>query len=234
MNMKKQLMMGMTFIAVLSSSGCGVIKLTEEQNAQAAEYIAGVMLKHTVGYDKSLIYPVVTTEPVSLGEEEVDTPTTGGESNTSTQKKPSSNKPSKGEQESLTELNDIYGIKGCKIQYKNVKVCSEYMDSPSYGVFAEKGKKLVVVKFQMKNTSARRLKVNLHKKDITYQLVLPDGKTVSSQVTMLGNDMNYLSANLKKDGKTEGIVMFMIDKKINTKKLTMKVVSEKAIAEVKL
>lgn len=61
MNVKKQAVIGIALVAALGISGCGVTELNEEQNAQAAEYLAGVMLKHTKEYEKSLIYSVATT-----------------------------------------------------------------------------------------------------------------------------------------------------------------------------
>ena len=234
MDVKKQAIIGMTFIAILGASGCGVTKLNEEQNAQAAEYIAGLMLKHTEGYEKSLIYPVVTTEPVELEETQIPSQTDWNEGKT-----PFKNNKSESKDDSKnvsSDLNDVLGIAGCKVEYKSMKVCNSFMEkkNASYGIFAESGKKLVAVRFEIKNKSSKNVKLNLHKKDITYQLLLPDGTAVISQPTLLDNDMNYLSASVKKGKKIEGVAIFMVSKKTNVKNAKLKIIGGNTTTEINL
>lgn len=232
--MKKQAIIGMALIAILGAGGCGVTELNEEQNAQAAEYIAGLMLKHVEGYEKNLIYPVVTTKPVSLEETQAPSQTGGNDGKTPLK----SNKPvsDDGGKNISSDLNDVLGIAGCKVEYKSMKVCNSYKEkeNASYGIFAKSGKKLVAVRFEIKNKSTKNIKLNLHKKDITYQLVLPDGKTVTSQPTLLDNDMNYLSATVKKRKKMDGIAMFMVSKKMNVQNIKLKVIGGNTTAEINL
>lgn len=234
--MKKQAVIGMALVAALGISGCGVTELNKEQNAQAAEYLAGVMLKHTAGYEKSLVYSVATTEP-TISPEETQTPSPTSETGDSTKpsgsSKPASNKDDK---TVLSELNDVLNIAGCKVEYKSMKKCNSYKETEnaSYGVFAETEKKLIVVKFQIKNSTSKNVKLDLHEKDITYQLVLSDGNTTASQLTLLGNDMNYLSTTIKKGKKIEGVVVFEVSKKTNVKNAKLKVISNNTTAEVVL
>ena len=234
--MKKQAVIGMALVAALGISGCGVTELNKEQNAQAAEYLAGVMLKHTAGYEKSLGYSVATTEP-TISPEETQTPSPASETGDSTKpsgsSKPASNKDDK---TVLSKLNDVLNIAGCKVEYKSMKKCNSYKETEnaSYGVFAETEKKLIVVKFQIKNSTSQNVKLDLHEKDITYQLVLSDGNTTASQLTLLGNDMNYLSTTIKKGKKIEGVVVFEVSKKTNVKNAKLKVISNNTTAEVVL
>lgn len=227
--------MGMAFVAALGISGCGVTNLNEEQNAQAAEYIAGIMLKYTAGYEKSLIYPVVTTEPVSP--EETQTPSQTPEAE-EPEKPAKSSKPTGGSQETdvSSDISNVMKLDGCKIEYKGMTECSSYKETEnaSYGIFAEDEKKLVVVKFQIKNISSKDVKLNLHKKDITYQLILSNGNTVTSQLTLLDNDLNYLSQTVKKGGKVEGVVIFTVNKKADVKDVKLKAIGSNTTAEITL
>lgn len=235
--MKKQAVIGIALVAALGISGCGVTELNKEQNDQAAEYLAGVMLKHTAGYEKSLVYDVATTEP-TISPEETQTPSPTSETGDSTKpngsSKPASN--NKDDKTVLSELNDVLNIAGCKVEYKSMKKCNSYKETEnaSFGVFAGTEKKLIVVKFQIKNSTSKNVKLDLHEKDITYQLILPDGNTIASQLTLLGNDMNYLSTTVKKGKKIEGVVVFEVSKKTNVKNAKLKVIGNNTTAEVVL
>lgn len=234
--MKKQAVIGIALVAALGISGCGVTELNEEQNAQAAEYLAGVMLKHTKEYEKSLIYSVATAEPtVSPEVTQTSSPTNEPGDGTKPDKSgnPASNKDNK---TTLSDLNDVLDISDCKVEYKSMKECSSYKETEdgSYGVFAKTGKKLIVASFQIKNSSSKDVKLNLHEKDVIYQLQLSDGKTVVSQFTLLNNDMNYLSANVKKGKKIKGIVVFEVNKKVNVTDAKLKIIGKSTYAEIAL
>lgn len=234
--MKKQAVIGIALVAAFGISGCGVTELNEEQNAQAAEYLAGVMLKHTKDYEKSLIYSVATTEP-AVSPEATQTSSPTNKPGDGTMPDKSSNPTSKKDDKTvLSDLNDVLEIANCKVEYKSMKECSSYKETEnaSYGVFAETGKKLIVASFQIKNSSSKDVKLNLHEKDVTYQLLLSDGKTVASQLTLLNNDMNYLSANVKKNKKIEGIVVFVVNKKENVTDAKLKIIGKSTYAEIAL
>ena len=235
-NVKKQTVIGMALIAALGISGCDVTELNEEQNAQAAEYLAGVMLKYTVDYEKSLIYTIATPEPtVSPEQTQAPSPTDKSGDNTMPDK---SGDPASNEKNNtvLSDLNDVLDIAKCKVAYKSMKECNSYNESEntSIGLFAKDGRKLIVVKFQIKNPSSKDVKIDLHKNDVTYQLVLPDGKVVTSQLTLLGNDMNYLSTTVKKGKEAEGIVVFEVSKKTSVSDAKLKVIGKNTTAEIAL
>ncbi len=238
-NVKKQTVIGMALIAALGISGCGVTELNEEQNAQAAEYLAGAMLKYTTGYEKSLIYAVATPEPTvsTLSPEQTQAPSPTDKPGDNTMPGKSGDPASNEENNTvLSDLNDVLDIAKCKVAYKSMKECNSYKESEntSIGVFAEDGRKLIVVKFQIKNPSSKDVKIDLHKNDVTYQLVLPDGKVVTSQLTLLGNDMNYLSTTVKKGKKAEGIVVFEVSKKTSVSDAKLKVIGKNTTAEIAL
>lgn len=233
--MKKQVIMGMTLAAVVGISGCGVTNLDEEQNAEAAEYIAGVMLKHTSGYERSLVYPVVTTEPESPEETQAPSLTEGAES---TEAPSGTSQTATGNDTNVvsSNINDVLGVSGCKVEYKDTKESSSYKETAnaSYGIFAESGKKIIAVSFQIKNTSSKDVKLDFPKKDVTYQLELSDGTTLTSELTLLDSDMNYLTKTLKKGKKTEGVVIFMLSKKQNVKNAKLRVIGGNTTAEIDL
>lgn len=229
-------MIGIALVAAMGISGCGVTELNEEQNAQAAEYLAGIMLKHTKEYEKSLIYPEATEEPTVLPEETKEpSPTDKAEDDTNLSE--NGNMASANENETtLSDINDVMGIAQCKVTYKNMEECSSYQETKnaSYGVFAERGKKLIAVKFKIKNTASENVEVNMYEKNVIYQLVLSDGKTITSQPTLLNNDMNYLSATIKKNKGIEGIVVFMANKGIDITGSKLKVIGKDKTAEINL
>lgn len=201
--------------AALCLTGCGSsIELNEKQNAEAAEYIAGVLLKYSSNYDKSLIYPedVVKVESSVEPEATPETPATpevaDGQNNTD----------GSGSGKEV-DKQDVFSVSGFRFTCTGKKECREYTqdDTKAYAIYANKGKKLVVVDMKLKNTASSDKKINLTNKGIQYQLVTSDGKSYSTQITAFANDMNFLSEKVKAGKSKKGIAVFEVPDKTSLK-----------------
>lgn len=215
---KKNKWMALSLVATIGINGCGVIQLTDEQNAQAAEYIAGVLLKHSSNYDKSLVYVVEDETPLPET-------TVMPEATTAPSDKEEGSKSESSIKEDKQKINDVYNIDGLKVSCVSATECSEYTENGnmSYGVYAKEGKKLVVVKFSIKNTSSSAKKINLINKNVVYQLNYGNNTSVNSQITLLSNDMNFLSTSIKKGKTQQGVVVFEVPSKAKLENLQIKV-----------
>lgn len=218
--MKRQKWGIVAVVAALCLTGCGSTELTDKQNGEAAEYIAGVLLKHSKNYDRSLIYPTpIATSSSSPEVTEVSAtkaPVSTASSETSGKVQ---GEKAEGEAGISATFEQVFAMDGIKISYKGKKECVEYKEkgSKSYAVYAESGKKLVVVSFQLTNNSGKVKKVDLMKKQMTYHLITSDGKSYEAQKTFFSEDMNFLSAKIKGGKTKKGLLVFMLPKKTPVK-----------------
>ena len=201
--MKKQKLGVLLLTATLGLSGCGgYIELTDKQNAEAAEYIGGLLLKYSSNYDNSLIYPdeVVVVEDTKEKETEEE----------------NENSASKTDSESgSVSLGDLFGVSSLQVKVTDTATYKEYTqkNNSSYAIYANKGKKLVVVNLQLKNTSSNSKKVKLLTKGITYKLITANGTSYDAQRTMLFEDLNFYNEKIEAGKKKQGVLVFEVPEK---------------------
>lgn len=201
------------FITV-SLSGCmGVGDMTEEEADLIAEYSAGILLRYSDRYDRRLItaedreetvtpteVPSVTATPVAKETPEPEltddkTPDSDGE---------------KEEPKDTTKqvaLNHIYGEDGLDFKYLSYKFCDSYPEkATSIQMTADKGQKLLVLSFAIKNKTAANKKVDFVSRNITYLLDV-DGQEFEPTISILENGgLQFLSTTIK-GKKTEKAVL---------------------------
>lgn len=225
--MKKQKWGVMTMVAVLCLTGCGnSIELNERQNAEAAEYIAGVLLKHSSNYDKSLVYPedVVKVENSAKPEE---TPEVTSEENNA----------GGAEGENTVDADEVFSLSGFQFTCVGKQECREYTqkNAKAYAVYAnDKNKKLVIVDIKVKNTTASDKKIKLMKKGYRYQLVTSDGTSYNAQITAFNNDINFLSEKVEAGKAKKCIVIFEVPKKTNVDKCQLNILKGSSTATLEI
>lgn len=143
--MKKQGVGVLALIAALGLTGCGkTVVLNEQQTAETAEYIAGLMLKHSKNYTESLQYPEETTEPEATGTPAVTTaPGVTAEPGNQNSSATSDGSNGSEEQEQEYALSDIMGISGIEVTADKITTCTQYTGGEAgYAIYAKKGKGL--------------------------------------------------------------------------------------------
>lgn len=206
--MKKQLWGAVLCVAALGLSGCGSqAALTEQQTNEAAEYIAGMMLKYDKGYTDVLVYPEATEEPAGT-----ETPA-GLESEDEQEVQNSGD----GQQENIgnpRSLSSLYGADRFSVKCTNVYKTKEYKDPDNNMIVvnAQSGKKLVAVEFSVKNITNKERKLRLLEKGIAYQLTV-DGSSYDGELSLVTQDMNFANTKIKANGKWKGVVLFQVPAK---------------------
>ena len=226
MSVKRKIWGVIALISALGMTGCGTgIKLNEKQNAEAAEYIAGVLLKHSSNYDASLIYEDVSVTP-SL-EPSLD-PNTEGETEPTkvpqgTEGNESGLKPG---QEQLAKVLEILGV---QLSCTSVNVATEYKvnEDDVVGVYAESGKKLVILKMKVKNTTNSKKEINLINK-VKYQLITQENNKYSAELSLLDGDLNFFSETVKGEKSKSALLVFKVPKKEKVDNVQLTILSEKA------
>lgn len=203
MTNKKYILSLCLCFSMFALAGCVSSKnLTEEEQDIIAEYSAGILLQNEDKYERKLVKqdipsvpeqteaPQVTAEPETAPVQIADSAAGGEEEETANE----------------VPLNDIYRIAGMEVKYDSYTVCKEYTSE----VGARKGTSLYVVKYKVKNTTSKALKVNLIKRKIAYSLEL-DGTSYDTKPSFLKNGgLNCLKTKIKPHSSEEAVVVFEV------------------------
>jgi hypothetical protein len=108
-------------------------------------------------------------------------------------------------------IDDIF------LSYEGYSVSSTYPESSkSYVINAEKGKKLLVLRFDLYNGSDSAKKVNILEKNIKFQVIL-NGKNLGyTPVTFLPNDLSSYVGTIDSRAHESLVVLTEIDKEAST------------------
>ena len=192
----------------LMTSLCGCVnvqEMTEEQSDLVAEYSAGVLLRYSYRYDRRLI----TKEQLAAQDESENEAgsTAVPEATPSPSPQPADaatavSGSSVDEARATVSLNDVYHVNGLDFSYQSHRFCKKY----STQIKAEKGEVLFVAEFKVKNRTGKKQKVNLGKRNISYNLTV-DGSEYQPTISILPNmGLNYLNTAIPA-GKSEKAVL---------------------------
>lgn len=207
--------------AALGLSGCGGVQLTDKQTSEAAEYMAGLMLKYDKNYTDTLVYPDETEEPEDTAKPAVSSnPEQNNDESIGGSQKPSQTG-GKTEQQGGREdtvavsegaFADVLGVSDIKVSFKDAYVTKEYKENAnsSYAVYPSSGEKLAIVRITIKNTSTKDKKIFLTERGVEYQLKLSDGTSCFSEITAISNDLNFLNTKIKAGKKKTVLLVFSV------------------------
>lgn len=205
---KKHILTLCLCFSMFTLAGCvKVTELNEEEQDMIAEYSAGILLQHDAKYSRKLLKseetpaPEVTAAAV-VTEEPAQSPQAGSQAEDGATPE---------ETVSEVTLDELYHVKGMKVSYDSYIIRQAYpKKSSEFQLTSKKGERLFVVRFQVKNTSASDMKINLIKRKIDYLLDL-DGTPYSPTIVMQKNGgLNYLKTNLKAGASEEAILVYEV------------------------
>lgn len=214
MKYNRMLLLSVLFLTAFTLGGCmGVKDMTEEESDMVAEFSAGVLLRYSDTYQWRLITkeqrqaagetsspaPEATVTP-SEGPQATVNPAEGGVSGDGSTETPAIQEVS---------LDDVYRLNGVNVSFSDAWTCKKYKNIQ---VRADSDERLLVVAFQLRNTSSKKRSVNLMKRNIEYPLEI-DGATYQLGLNLLeGNDMKYLKLSLAPGEKKKAVLVYNIPK----------------------
>ncbi len=192
--------------SMFALTGCISSKdLTEQEEDIIAEYSAGILLQNEDKYERKLV-----RQDMPLVPEQTTAPQVNAEPETPPVQTLDSGAGGETETESEVPLNEIYQIEGMEAAYDSYMVCKKYTESGTSEISAKKGNILYVVKYKVKNTTSKKLKVNLIKRKIAYSLAL-DGTSYDATPSFLKNGgLNYLETTIKAHSSEEAMLVFEV------------------------
>jgi len=233
------------FSMMLCLSGCSqVTPLTDQEQGMIAEYIAHLMLKYDRGYESTLAESVEVEEDPGLIEEEFDvldeevTKPSEPEVSEPSEQIPTEPEEPKEPDETVAdaELSEIYANPAVRISYQGYEEHAEYPagEESYFSLVAPEGKKLVVVKFRVRNVTEEEILFSQLESEIKYRLDLDAETIVKPSMTLLMNDLQYMDVQIKAGEEQEAVVVFSVDQEATVEEANLLVYTETKTAIEKM
>jgi hypothetical protein len=220
----------------LGLTGCTkALPLTEEEEGMVAELMAKELLESQEGYTQALIEPTEVPEPTKA----VAIPVTATATPTATPIPLPIVEPTKiitddlSNQKANADFAQVMGMSNIDVEYIGYERLKSLTDG-SYNFQATDGKELLVVKFNVKNTSKKELQFNLTDLDISYQLDINTEDKIKPIVTLKDNDLRFIDLKINANGARETVLIFAIDESLKIDKANLIISRDNKTAIIKL
>ena len=215
MNMKKRILLGLSLIMAFSATGCvQSIDLEKEDEKMAIQYMVYSVLEHDKNYLVNLEQGTTTTEPeTDAGETETTTkPPSEDEAGDGT----NTGSDNPGTSVTSSNLADALDIAGLSITYTGYNVCDSYPtegESLAFVIKAVDGKNLVVLNFDMKNTTNSDIKLDMTSKKVYFRGIFSKATKTNAMVTLLTDALNTYSGTIAAGETVRTVLVFEMNEK---------------------
>lgn len=230
---------GISFLTAMLISGCGetMPDLSNEQINLVGEYAANVLLKYDSHHRGRLMSEEeIEKEMARRAAWEVKIPSA---EDPETSKKPSeTSKPSEPGQEAgekppveYGKLEDFYDFTDeVGIEYTGYDVCTSYLeglDDTSLALDAAPGKKILVLKFLLKNNSDALQQIDMLRRNDSYRVTVNgDFSRTPLPTLFLDNDLSTFQGALMPGASQETVLLIEIDQGTQISSLTIRLKNE--------
>ena len=235
--MKKKIIAITIIFGLTGLSGCvESVKLDKDQERQFVEYSVYSVLEHDKNYMIGLNKVDIETEENTKQEEETSKQP---EQSTSGQGQ-SGQKPSGDSQTQQTSnMNEALGIDGATVSFTGVYVGESFPEvgsEPSFVIKAVTGKKLVVLKYDITNTSGSDMKLDLSSKKISFKGIFNGSVKTNVLVTLLPEALNTYDNTIPAGQTKQAVLVFELSQKNadNLSSINVEVRSDSGVKNVKI
>lgn len=219
-------------VAALLLTGCGGgVELSEEDTVRVAQYAADLVLKYDSNYKERLL----TLEEQEEAKEklrqaaereaklqELLEQKNNVKTESDSEKKETGDSNENGESAQQEEpvvmyaLNDAVKVEGFSFKDNGYEIVDKYPEvsgeneTVSMELSATTGKKLLLVKYVVTNTTDTKTECNLFDKNISAQVTVNGSVEADSMVTMLLNDFSTLKTEIEPGASYEAVLVFEI------------------------
>ncbi len=183
-----------------------------------SEYAAYVVLHHNRMYHGRLQDEVYETKPETTLPVIMPTTEASSEENNAGSSVSS-------ETEDLSTLAQVLGLTGFTVEYTGYDTIDSYEDE-YFNFTATSGRTLLVLHFDITNRGEQEAEADVLKSQLRFRCVVNREKRVSSQLTMLVNDLYSFRSTIGPSQKEEAILIFQLPGKyenaVETLELTIK------------
>lgn len=241
--MRKKVLLVLLSLGIVGTTGCvQSVELDEEEEDKIVQYAVFSVLEHDKNY-------LVNLEHVDLGdiEDTSEEPTTENttEETTTDQSGNNGNTGNSGKNEgdgnavTVSNMSEAIGIEGITFTYTGMTVCDSYPENngePAFVIKAVSGKKLVVLNFEVTNTTDSEIKVDVASMDLYFKGVFNKSIKTNALVTLLPEALNTYISIIQPGEKVNAVLVYeMSDGYVNNlSEITIDVKSESGTKSIKV
>jgi Telomeric repeat-binding factor 2. len=110
-----------------------------------------------------------------------------------------------------TDMAGIYQDDTIHVTFSDYHLYDSYpKDTNSIKLNAQKGNKLIVIAFHIKNNTDKEQKINFMKDKIKYQLHIDNDMVYTPAITPLSNDIQYIETTIQPHKTKKALLVFEI------------------------
>lgn len=211
---KKMSLLVMAAAAMLLLGGCGtqMYALSEDEENLVVQYSAHILAKYNIE-QKDGMTAAASEETQKTEEPESQMPETQDSQSPADSSTAETTGESETQQMETMSLSEAIGhASDLAISYKGYKVQNIYQEGDYFAVTPQDGYKLVVMKFEIKNTGKKAVKLNTESLGNTFYACL-DGKNRTEETVSLGaKSLSSYKGTIKAGKKTSTVLLFQIPK----------------------
>lgn len=209
--MKKKIIVILISLMMSAVTGCvEAINLDNEQEDKFLGYVVYSVLEHDNNYMVGLNTVEPSTEPQTetvAPDSGIEEPTTsGGDKTTSGGDGNGSDSPV-----ILSNMERALGVNNLSFKFTEYKVCDSYPEAdgtPAFAMTALSGNKLVVVKFNVTNTSDGDVLLDVSSKKLSFKGIFNKSVKTAALVTLLPEALNTFSETIPAGKTVETVLVF--------------------------
>lgn len=208
---KKNIVFAAVFCAALSLTGCGsaIPDMTEEETHIISEYAANLLLKYDKNYEVKVVDTTAYHEELKRQEEEARKAEEAAAKEAAkleeeAAKESGSSSSGKAEIQTVSSIEEFYGLSGVQIRYGGFGVYESYPEQTEgedlfFALGSTDGKKLLVLFFDVTNISGSEAEVNLLDLDPKIKISVNGGTNQNPLFTMLPDELTAYEGTLGAD-----------------------------------
>ena len=227
--MKKCVVFLFTIVISAMLCGCGatIPDMTEAQTAYVTEYATGLLVKYSAVSDRTLLNEKELEEGLAKEAEErerllkIKELEEAYRNGTAEKLNKEENEGDVSNKESQTvevvpqlSVAEFFAEDSFSIEYTSYTLCQSYPEKVGEDFFmamdATPGKKLCIVKFNVRNLTSADQSIDMYEKRGRFSLKLEDGSVVSAQSTLLMDDLSSYTGTIPGGAAEELVLVFEV------------------------
>lgn len=214
-------LLAITAAAALMLGGCGtqMYALSEDEENLIVQYSAQMIAKYNIGQKDGMTAAVEETETAQ--EETPDTQTndtqTTPENGTGSDANANTDGTEQPEMETISLAEAIGSKSKLKVSYKGFTVKNIYQEGDYFAVTPDDGNQLVILKFRIKNSGKKTVKLDTASMDNPFYASFDGGSQIEETVSMGVQSLSSYDGKIKAGQTKTAVLLFQIPKKQSKK-----------------
>lgn len=211
-------LLAITAAATLLLGGCGtqMYQLSEDEENLIVQYSAQIIAKYNIEQKDGMTSTVEETETTQKETQDTQDTKTGD-----TQTAPENgtgngagtDETTESEMETISIAEAIGQKSKLKVSYKGYKVKNLYQEGDYFAVTPEDGNQLVIMKFQIKNTGKKTVKLDTASMDDPFYASFDGKNRIEETVSMGVQSLSSYEGKIKPGQTKTTVLLFQIPKK---------------------